>query len=56
MDKIYDKCCGIDVHKNSSLPAFEKATGRRYGSLVQQPESFLKWLTGSKKAAVKWSL
>lgn len=24
-------------------------------TLVQQPENFLNWLTGSKKAAVKWS-
>ncbi len=24
MDKVYDKCCGIDVHKSSSSPALEK--------------------------------
>ena len=53
MDKIYDKCCGIDVHKKLIVAYFDVVKSRKYVSLVQQPESFWNWLTGSKMAAVK---
>ena len=56
MDKIYDNCCGIDVHKKLIVACFRKGNKQKYASLVQQPESFLKWLTGSKAAAAKWPL
>ncbi|EHF04624.1 hypothetical protein HMPREF1020_03402, partial [Clostridium sp. 7_3_54FAA] len=38
MDKVYDKCCGIDVHKKLIVACFRKGSKQELGTLVQQPE------------------
>lgn len=50
MDKVCDKCCGIDMNKNLSLSDLEKETGRNY------VRNYLRWLTGSEKVDAKWTL
>ena len=54
MDKIYDNCCGIDVHKKLIAACFRKGNKQEIREFGATPESFLKWLTGSGTAAVKW--
>ncbi len=36
MKKVYDNCCGIDVHKNLWLPALSMAKSRKSVSLAFQ--------------------
>ena len=54
MDKIYDKCCGIDVHKKLIVACFRKGSKQEVREFGAKPENFSNWQTGSKKAAVKW--
>ena len=46
MDKVYDKCCGIDLHKKLIVACFKQGNRQEIRDFVRQPESFLKWLTG----------
>lgn len=39
MEKVYDKCCGIDVHKNSSLLVSKKGNQqeiREFGAITRE--------------------
>lgn len=48
MDKIYDKCCGIDVHKKLiRLPAFrcgKKQEVREFGATTRELLELADWL------------
>ena len=47
MDKVYDKCCGIDVHKKLIVACFEKGASRRVTELCATTRELLElanWL------------
>ena len=53
MDRIYDNCCGIDVHKKLIVACFRKGNKqeiREFGATTRE----LLEMAGSKTAAVKW--
>ena len=55
MDKIYDKCCGIDVHKKLIVACFrcgKKQEVREFGATTRELLELADWL---KDGAVKWS-
>ena len=60
MDKIYDNCCGIDVHKKLIVACFKngnKQEVREFGAAARQLFELADWLrTGSCKMAAMESL
>lgn len=47
MDKIYDKCCGIDVHKKLIVACFRKGNKqeiRKFGATTRKLLEMADWL------------
>ncbi len=47
MDRIYDKCCGIDVHKKLIVACFKKGNRqevREFGATTRQLLEMADWL------------
>ncbi len=53
MDKIYDNCCGIDVHKKLIVAFFRKGNKQEVRESGATTRELLE-LTGSKQATVRW--
>ena len=54
MEKVYDKCCGIDVHKKLIIACFKKGNQqeiREFGATTRELLEMADWLS---MAAVKW--
>ena len=47
MDKVYDKCCGIDVHKKLIVACFRKGSKqelRNFGATTRELLELANWL------------
>ncbi len=58
MDKIYDKCCGIDVHKKLIVACFRrgrKQEVREFGATTRELLALADWLKegGCEMAAME---
>nr|WP_238727606.1 hypothetical protein [Diplocloster modestus] len=61
MDKIYDNCCGIDVHKKLIVACFRKGNKqelRNFGATTRELLEMVDWLKegGCEMVARKHSL
>lgn len=54
MEKVYDKCCGIDVHKKLIVACLKKGNTqeiREFGATTRELLEMADWL---KDGGVKW--
>ncbi|WP_251207257.1 hypothetical protein [Acetatifactor aquisgranensis] len=53
MEKVYDKCCGIDVHKKLIVACFKKGSKQEIRDFGATTRELLE-MAGSKRAVVRW--
>ena len=53
----YERCAGIDVHKNVLSWSFvcETSDNPKHGSLEQQQQKYVNWSRGSNRKIAVWS-